>query len=124
MFHKFTVLFLVAASVVAVSAISSKALSLLAAGNHEDHKQFEEFKKNFNKQYTPEEEKTRFQNFQKTLRHIEENNAKFAKGEVSHTEGINQFSDLSADEWAQRNHGHVIIPEGLNQFGEHGFKKP
>ncbi|CAH1101020.1 unnamed protein product [Psylliodes chrysocephalus] len=92
MFNKITVLFLVAAFVAVVSALT-------------DREQFEDYKKKFNKQYTAEEEQTRFKNFQDTLKHIEENKAKFARGEVSHTEGINQFADLSADEWSHRNHG-------------------
>ncbi|XP_057662175.1 cathepsin L-like proteinase [Diorhabda carinulata] len=70
-----------------------------------DREQFEEFKKNFNKHYTPEEEEIRFQNFQNNLRKIADQNQKAASGQSTHTSGINQFADLSEQEWSHRNHG-------------------
>ncbi|XP_057662173.1 cathepsin L-like proteinase [Diorhabda carinulata] len=75
-----------------------------------EQEQFEEFKKSFNKHYTPEEEPQRFKNFQNSLKRIAEQNKKFAEGKSTHSAGINQFSDLSEQEWSQRNHG--LRPHG------------
>ncbi|XP_056631025.1 cathepsin L-like proteinase [Diorhabda sublineata] len=71
-----------------------------------DEEEFANFKNKFQKIYsTPEEEQQRFRIFQSNLRYIKEQNQKFANGEVSSSVGINQFADLSSNEWANRNHG-------------------
>ncbi|CAG9833352.1 unnamed protein product [Diabrotica balteata] len=76
-----------------------------------DQEQFAEFKQKFQKSYeSPEEDKNRFKIFQENLRKIEEHNKKYEKGETTYTMGINQFSDMSPEEWANKNHGYRPRP--------------
>ncbi|CAH1159316.1 unnamed protein product [Phyllotreta striolata] len=70
-----------------------------------DQEEFDAFKVKYNKQYSPQEEAQRFKNFQENLQHIRDNNAKYDNGEVSFKEGINQFSDLSPEEFSQHHTG-------------------
>ncbi|CAH1101124.1 unnamed protein product [Psylliodes chrysocephalus] len=71
-----------------------------------DQEKFSEFKTKFNKNYgTPEEEQHRLEVFLENSKKIDAHNEKFAKGEVSYSQGLNQFSDLTAEEWKNRNHG-------------------
>jgi cathepsin L len=59
---------------------------------------FQEFKRKFNKQYSAEEEATRFMVFQDNLKRIRDHNA----ADHSFTVGINQFSDLTNAEYRQK----------------------
>lgn len=57
----------------------------------------------FHKSYTnPEEEAQRFQIFQNNLKNIRDHNEKFARGEVTYTQGVNQFADLTHEEFKSR----------------------
>ncbi|XP_050519251.1 cathepsin L-like proteinase [Diabrotica virgifera virgifera] len=59
----------------------------------DDYEEWISFKDKFGKHYGTEEDKFRFQIFQKKLRGIEEHNAKYERGEVEWFKGVNQFSD-------------------------------
>ncbi|XP_034256094.1 uncharacterized protein LOC117654060 isoform X3 [Thrips palmi] len=71
-------------------------------------KQWEEWKATHNKQYeSAAEEGRRYSVFLDNKKHVEEHNAKFNKGEVSYALGLNAFSDLTNEEFKQRN-GHGV----------------
>jgi cathepsin L len=57
------------------------------------------FKTTHSKQYHPKEEQKRFTIFQDNLKKIEEHNAKYESGEVSYYFGVNQFADLTGEEF-------------------------
>nr|XP_023025726.1 cathepsin L-like proteinase [Leptinotarsa decemlineata] len=62
-----------------------------------------EFKNKHGKTYKSlREEKLRFGIFQEKLREIESHNAKYEEGEVSYSLRVNQFSDLTSDEFARK----------------------
>ncbi|KAK9887526.1 hypothetical protein WA026_023248 [Henosepilachna vigintioctopunctata] len=61
--------------------------------------QWEKYKKDFNKKYdTAELDALHKEIFARSVKEVEEHNAKFAKGEVTYTKGINQFSDMTDEE--------------------------
>ncbi|KAL7298517.1 hypothetical protein TKK_0008297 [Trichogramma kaykai] len=64
----------------------------------EGAKEWENFKSQFNKKYEGDEDQQRMKIFLDNKKLIEEHNAKYAKGEVSYTLGINQFADLTKEE--------------------------
>lgn len=49
----------------------------------------------------------RFEIYKKKLVEIKEHNVKYDKGEISHSQGVNQFTDLTEAEWKARFHGFV-----------------
>ncbi|KAL3284568.1 hypothetical protein HHI36_018725 [Cryptolaemus montrouzieri] len=62
--------------------------------------QWEEFKKTYNRTYaSPEEEALRKEIFTQNLLEIQEHNEKFAKGEVSYEQGVNDFADITDEEF-------------------------
>ncbi|ALC42822.1 CG6357 [Drosophila busckii] len=61
------------------------------------------FKQQFQKVYkSPAEELMRKLNFEKKVRQIEEHNKRFHNGEESYEMGINQYSDMSYEEFAEK----------------------
>lgn len=62
--------------------------------------EWENFKRQFKKKYQArsKEEITRKNIFAKNLAEIEEHNKRYAAGEETYEQGINQFSDLTSDE--------------------------
>uniref|UniRef100_A0A6P7FUB9 Crustapain-like n=1 Tax=Diabrotica virgifera virgifera TaxID=50390 RepID=A0A6P7FUB9_DIAVI len=79
------------------------AVALAADTYLSDDEEFEKFKKDFNRNYaTPNEEQRRKGIFVNTLNKIKEHNAKFEKGEISYSLGINQFADLTHEEFQSR----------------------
>jgi len=75
------------AAILAVSALSL-------------HEQWADFKVKHGKTYQNiVEEKLRFENFQQTLKKIEEHNAKYQAGLTTFWMGVNKFSDLTEDEF-------------------------
>ncbi|CAH1119546.1 unnamed protein product [Phaedon cochleariae] len=88
---------------------------VVLAANLSDEDEWKNFKLTHQKSYdTPEEEARRLEIFTKNLRAIRAHNEKFARGETSYTQGINQFADLTEEEFRQ---GHL----GLRQ-PTHGSK--
>ncbi|XP_044262268.1 procathepsin L-like [Tribolium madens] len=64
------------------------------------HQKWAEFKLTHKKQYSsPIEELKRKAIFQDNLAQIEEHNAKYAKGQVTYTKAINQFADMTKEEF-------------------------
>lgn len=69
------------------------------------------FQKTYNKSYDAEEDAKRFELFKKKLIEFKAHNEKYEKGEVSYTVGINQFTDLTEEEFQMRHTG-LKLPEG------------
>ncbi|XP_060520092.1 procathepsin L-like [Cylas formicarius] len=73
---------------------------VLAVSAEENVELFANFKRKHGKSYSLLENELRFQIFQENLNKIEEHNALYEKGEVSWKMGLNQFADLTAEEFA------------------------
>ncbi|XP_055841495.1 protein CTLA-2-alpha-like [Episyrphus balteatus] len=72
-------------------------------------KDFAEFKQKFNKNYASrEEDGNRKKIFCKNLKKIEAHNELYKKGLTTYTQGVNQFSDLTQEEF--QNSGYVMRP--------------
>ncbi|KAF7284639.1 hypothetical protein GWI33_021827 [Rhynchophorus ferrugineus] len=68
--------------------------------------EFSNFKVKFNRTYaTPEEEQQRFNIFKANFDRIQEHNKKYEAGEVTYTQGINDFADLTREEFKSRHLG-------------------
>ncbi|KAL3273551.1 hypothetical protein HHI36_014985 [Cryptolaemus montrouzieri] len=64
--------------------------------------QWKDFQVKYGKTYrSPVEARKRFTIFQENVNEIEKHNALYEQGKVSYKEGINQFADLTADEFMQ-----------------------
>merc|ERR550514_133204 len=61
--------------------------------------QFEAFKAKFNKEYSAEEHDSKMAVFADNLKFIREHNARHAAGLETYTVGVNQFTDMSHEEW-------------------------
>ncbi|XP_074028344.1 cystein proteinase inhibitor protein salarin [Leptinotarsa decemlineata] len=90
---KITVLLLVVLSVVMATQLSVE-------------EQWKNFKSEHGKSYpTPEEETRRFEIFKNNLNKIREHNERYDAGEESYFMGINQFADLTDEEFRNQNLG-------------------
>ncbi|KAJ8921569.1 hypothetical protein NQ315_010474 [Exocentrus adspersus] len=77
--------------------LASLVLAINAAG---DAELWQEFKQKFGRDYRNlKEEQTRYSIFQSNLRTIEEHNERYDKGEISYFTGINQFTDMTPEEF-------------------------
>ncbi|XP_060526715.1 procathepsin L-like [Cylas formicarius] len=75
-------------------------LAVVASAVETDHQQWQSFKTQHTKVYRNVAEETlRFSIFQDNLRKIEEHNAKYENGEETYTLGVNQFADMTAEEF-------------------------
>jgi len=80
-----------------------------------DHEEWTEFKLTHKKGYQNKvEEQLRFQIFQDNLRRIEEHNTKYDNGEVSYFFTVNQFADLSGEEFLARINKQIATKPTLN----------
>lgn len=52
----------------------------------------------FQRKFTAEEDKWRFEIFKKSVERVDDQNAKFARGESFHGAAINDFSDRTPEE--------------------------
>ncbi|KAK9887524.1 hypothetical protein WA026_023246 [Henosepilachna vigintioctopunctata] len=94
---KFTLVFALAIIVV-LNVASSQA-------NQNTDSQWEKYKKDFNKKYSsPADEALHRGILEKNVAKVAEHNAKFAKGEVTYSMGINNFSDMTPEELS-KHHG-------------------
>jgi len=77
--------------------------------------QFTKFKLDFNRKYaTPAEEQKRLAIFTANLQFIEEHNARFAMDVVTFTVGVNQFADMTNEEFQKVAHGYNAPAEVAN----------
>ncbi|CAH1110878.1 unnamed protein product [Psylliodes chrysocephalus] len=77
-------------------------IAITAVYSLETGKLWKEYKVNFQKKYTNEqEENRRFKIFQEKIREIQKHNDRYNKGEVSYYMGLNQFSDLTHEEFVK-----------------------
>jgi len=65
--------------------------------------EFTNFKRNFNKSYDREEEAYRKTVFESNMKIIDEHNKGYKEGRYSWFMGINQFTDMTRDEFSKRN---------------------
>ncbi|RZC41621.1 Peptidase C1 and/or Inhibitor I29 domain containing protein, partial [Asbolus verrucosus] len=82
--------------------------------------QWNQFKITHNKQYaTPIEEAKKLKVFQNNLAEIEQHNAKYEKGEVTYKKGINQFGDMTKEEFlAYVNRGKSSRPQFPGKYSK------
>ncbi|CAH1995705.1 unnamed protein product [Acanthoscelides obtectus] len=83
-------------------------------------KEWDNFKKNYNKTYsTPEEENYRYFVFLNSLRQIENLNRRYRNNEIGFSTGVTQFADLTQEEFDDMLHRHfknAPVTETLKSF--------
>ncbi|XP_055390157.1 cystein proteinase inhibitor protein salarin-like [Condylostylus longicornis] len=99
--HSFTILLLLSLTFILVSSRPNEPSDSLEVTDDE----WENYKKEFGKQYEAEEDAERRKIYTETKKHIIEHNKKFDAGEVSYSQGFNQFADRKPDE----------VPRGLKK---------
>ena len=88
-----------------LSFLSSKstmlkiALVLVIIGSALADPMFEKYQRDFSKSYSNKDYAQRKVIFQENLQKISEHNEKYARGEVSYTMGINEFTDMTVEEF-------------------------
>ncbi|KAG5867086.1 hypothetical protein JTB14_026117 [Gonioctena quinquepunctata] len=71
-----------------------------------DEEEWTNFKSKHNKSYgTPDEEARRYGIFKDNLSNIREHQKKFEAGEVSYSQGVNAFTDLTTEEFKKTHTG-------------------
>jgi len=84
-----------------VAFLAAVALVAAAPANVDVQSMFQEFKQTYSKTYlTAAEEAKRFQVFSDNVAFIERHNARFDQGLETYTVGVNQFADLTRQEFA------------------------
>ncbi|XP_066157313.1 cathepsin L-like proteinase [Euwallacea fornicatus] len=85
-----------------------------------DEEEWQEFKTVHHKLYQNKaEEATRFQIFKDNLEEIREHNRRYERGETTFKEGVNQFTDMTAEEF-KRIYGHGVLPQVDEDEKGHG----
>jgi len=84
-------------------------VSPLSEGEYQN--QFVSYVENFDKQYSPAEFFSRYRVFRGWVDFVREHNA----GNHTWQAGINQFSDLTAEEFKERHLSGLIVPQGDNR---------
>ena len=84
-------------------------LLLLVIGSALADPLFEKYQKDFSKSYTNKNYAQRKAIFQENVRKISEHNEKYARGEVSYSMGINEFTDMSEQEFEAYADGKYIF---------------
>ncbi|CAH1110214.1 unnamed protein product [Psylliodes chrysocephalus] len=73
---------------------------VLSVCGFQEHEHWQSFKLKHNKTYNIVEEKLRFQIFKDNLKKIEEHNVRYEDGEVRYYLGVNQFADMTDEEFS------------------------
>ncbi len=76
---------------------------------------FSQYQRDFNKTYSSKEYSIRKAIFDQNVMKIQDHNAKFAKGQVSYFKKVDQFSDLTQEEFQAQLIGLPPIPENMLQ---------
>jgi len=93
-------------------AVAMSAPQKLLVGSVDAQQEWTNWKTQHSKSYdTPEEEARRLGIFKENLDKILEHNKKYEAGEVTWTQGLNQFADLTQEEFAKTHLG-AIRPKG------------
>ncbi|XP_012890376.1 PREDICTED: cathepsin L1-like [Dipodomys ordii] len=82
--------------------------------DHSLDAQWEEWKMEYNKTYSSSEEGQRRAIWEKTVRMIELHNEEYSQGKHSFTMGLNQFADLTKEEFRARSNG-LLNPNTVRQ---------
>merc|ERR1712002_413525 len=85
------------------------ALFALVAMASAHDQAWEDYKLEFNKHYTAEEEPVRYANWKKDTEEVGLHNAMFAN---EFTQGVNELSDLSDEEYKRLYLSSLLVPEG------------
>merc|ERR1712116_848 len=87
----------------ALSVILALAVALSSAASVDQAfaSQWQNFKSLHGKSYDATEEKLRMQIFSANMDRISRHNARYMKGEVSYSMGMNQFGDLTTEEFSK-----------------------
>ncbi|CAO2596382.1 Protein CTLA-2-beta [Lemmus lemmus] len=76
--------------------------------------EWEEWKKKFEKTYSPDEEGHRRALWEENKKIIEKHNAEYEQGKTSYTMGLNQFSDMD-----EEGHRRMVWEENKKKIEEH-----
>lgn len=88
----------------AIALISASSINL----NSNLNEKWEEFKLEYNKVYQFSEEAMRKEIFAKNLEDVDSHNKRFLAGEETYEKGINQFSDMTYEEFAKEYLGEML----------------
>ncbi|XP_056631174.1 procathepsin L-like [Diorhabda carinulata] len=75
----------------------------VVAANETAEDQWKKFKKDHNRNFGAEEDAKRFEIFKKNLEKIEAHNKLYDEGKSTYQMGINDFTDMTEEEFAIRN---------------------
>ena len=70
----------------------------ICAGSPSHDERWEAYKVKFGKQYSPDEEVVRYARWKQTVHEVELHNSQYANS-IGYTQGINQFSDMTHEEF-------------------------
>jgi len=99
------------------SSLSREELKHLINVPEEVHQKWDQFKHTYSKVYkSVRDELTRFAVFVRNLFIIEQHNARFAAGKTSFEIGINQFTDMTADEVSRQQNGFRLTDQVRHRF--------
>ncbi|CAH6796006.1 Ctla2a [Phodopus roborovskii] len=73
--------------------------------------EWEEWKTKFEKSYSPDEEKYRRSVWEEEKKKIEEHNSEYEQGKTSFSEGLNEFSDMTYEEFRKTCCGNLLWTE-------------
>ncbi|XP_052583938.1 protein CTLA-2-beta-like isoform X1 [Peromyscus californicus insignis] len=107
--HNFALVFV-------TSLVLSYCLTMASAAPPRDPSldaEWEEWKMNFKKSYSPDEEGHRRAVWEKNKKFIENHNADYEQGKTSFSMGLNGFSDMTLEEFKTRCTGILKSPKDL-----------
>ncbi|XP_022197426.1 protein CTLA-2-alpha [Nilaparvata lugens] len=84
-----------------IAVVAALTMASPVDKKEEDEYDWESFKIKFNRNYSPEEDKTRKAIFDANVAKIKEHNKKYENKEVSYSMGVNNFADKTPEESRQ-----------------------